>query len=343
MRTVLIFVSFTGFLLHPTATYGQSASAEEEVPSEVGLWYDVSYPVFGAAVDGKRVFIAGLRQTDLIVLALGPDAEPERTVTRQAFRGNGGVALAARSGMVLAAVDVGLRIFAVPEEGPLQVLSTVESDVLQGHSRVMAVSPHLVALSHSRPQPEGSDSVGVSLVDLNDMSTPSVVGTIELPLGSDNVAQMVLADSVLFVAAGTSGLFVFDVGDPLAVRLLSQYTPGSWTRGVATANGFVYITVAMTQGSSWLQTLDVSDPTNPRVVDSQDTPGIAQRLAQWGPFLYVAARNAGLRIYDISQAGQPQFTTGYRLRASDVVAADSFVVIWDWAVGSAQILRHLGR
>ncbi len=309
----------------------------------VEMLYDLPGGAAAAAVDGERVAICGIRQSDLRVVTLGGADGPKQTVAGLALGRSGAGALAVRGRMVLAAVESGLRIFEVSDDEPPQLFSSLEEEALRGHSVLLALSDDFAALSHSRPQAEGSDSVGISLIDLRDLSVPRVAGTIELPLGSDNVGQMVIEGSILFVAARGSGLWLYDVGDPSSARLLSRYDPGSWTRGVATEGDFAYVTVSMTQGASSVQTLDISDPTDPQLVDSQDTPGIAQRLAVSAPFLYVADREAGLRIYDISNAGEPQFTTLYRRWASDVAASGSLVVIWDVVRGSAHILRHSKR
>jgi len=143
------------------------------------------------------------------------------------------------------------------------------------------------------------------------------------------------------VAARQSGLFIYDVTDPSSPGLLSQYKPGHWTRGVASEGGVAYLSVSTTKGASWVHVLDISDPSDPQLIKRLETPGIAQRLAVSSPYLYVADRQAGLRIYDISTPAKPQFISRFKRRGNvmEVAASDALVVIGG-SGRQAQILRH---
>ncbi|MCX6033133.1 MAG: proprotein convertase P-domain-containing protein, partial [Chloroflexi bacterium] len=130
-----------------------------------------------------------------------------------------------------------------------------------------------------------------------------------------------------FVADGTSGLRVLNVTDPAAAQLVSTLdTPGEANdvvviengRGGSSSNigfgsegGFetrpYYALVA--DGSAGLQVINVSDPVNPMLVGTYNTPGDARSVAVGQvanlPYAFVADGSWGLRVVDISTPTNP--------------------------------------
>ena len=52
--------------------------------------------------------------------------------------------------------------------------------------------------------------------------------------------------------------------------------------------------------------IDITDPANPQIVGSVDTPGTAWRLAVSGTHTYVADFESGLQVIDITDPASPQ-------------------------------------
>jgi hypothetical protein len=78
----------------------------------------------------------------------------------------------------------------------------------------------------------------------------------------------------------------------------------SAVRAIAVRQGYVYAAL----GEEGLSVIDARDPTNPSVVGSLDTPGIAVDAIITGSLLLVADGPWGLRIFDVSTPAQPTAT-----------------------------------
>lgn len=64
---------------------------------------------------------------------------------------------------------------------------------------------------------------------------------------------------------------------------------------------YAYIACAL----GGLAIADISNPTNPSIVGTYDTPGFATKLALQGSYAYVADQIGGLQIFDISNPFAP--------------------------------------
>lgn len=331
-RSVSTFVAITH--LFSIAGCAQELSDSRTIPAGASA---------AVVVEGHPVII-GPRGRGLSRLLLETQGELSRIMSPDGSRIGPVYALATNGDIVVAALvdEGGIAVLAGDSDPPLRLISVLEDESIRGHSKTLAIAGQLCAVSHSQPQPNGPDSIGVSLVDLAEPTAPRLINTIRFPLGSDHVAQMVIEDSLLLVAARRSGLFVYDITYPSAVKLVSHYEPRSWSRGVAVSGRFAYLAVSSNRGWSWVQTLDISVPRNPRLVVADETSGIAQQLAVSGSYLYAADREGGLRVYDIAE-GPARLVARRRLRATGVTANDSIVVVWDGVMGLGEVIRHPQR
>lgn len=316
--------------------------------SVVVVVFDVPSGVSAMSIDGDRVFLAGNpRQPDLCVVSFASEqAGPQETVATGVFGpprpGNGVGGLVVQGSTAFAALSSGFLVLDVSDAASPQVLATLDQDAPRGSWRSLAVADGLAVLAHSKGSlRDRGVPMRLSLIDVRDPRMPRPTSAITLPQGSDSVAAIALRGPILLVAARQSGLFIYDVTDPSSPGLLSQYKPGHWTRGVASEGGVAYLSVSTTKGASWVHVLDISDPSDPQLIKRLETPGIAQRLAVSSPYLYVADRQAGLRIYDISTPAKPQFISRFKRRGNvmEVAASDALVVIGG-SGRQAQILRH---
>ncbi|HLT47596.1 MAG TPA: T9SS type A sorting domain-containing protein [Rubricoccaceae bacterium] len=109
------------------------------------------------------------------------------------------------------------------------------------------------------------------------------------------------------------GLLILDVSDPADLQEVGVL-PGHDLLSVAVAGGYAYVGL----GFSGVAVYDVSDPANPSVVTTFDTPGSANGTWVEGSTLYVADGNATndpeFHIYDVSTPASPtllgSFETG---------------------------------
>ncbi len=100
---------------------------------------------------------------------------------------------------------------------------------------------------------------------------------------------------------GTGGLSVYDVGDPGAPSLVgSDQTVAYYGMALGAAHGYCG---ARENG---LRTYDLSDPTNPHVVDTIDLPGIQiEGVLRNGTTLYAARHDAGIQVLDLTDPANP--------------------------------------
>jgi len=107
-------------------------------------------------------------------------------------------------------------------------------------------------------------------------------------------------------------------------------TPGA-ALGVTVSGDYAYIT----DGTSGLQVIDISDPTAPSITGTYDTTGIAYRSVASGSTIYVAGHSSGLQILDVSTPDSPSLTGTYDTAgaAMDVAVAGNYAYVADYGDG----------
>ncbi|MFB3881611.1 MAG: S-layer homology domain-containing protein [Armatimonadota bacterium] len=120
------------------------------------------------------------------------------------------------------------------------------------------------------------------------------VGECAIPGGHPN--GVALASSRAYVASGSVGLAIVNVGNPLIPSVINTVnTPGS-ASGVAVFGDYAYVA----DGSQGLQIVDVASPTGAAIVGSGSTSGYSWDVAVSGTYAYAASGDAGIQIYDIT-------------------------------------------
>lgn len=100
---------------------------------------------------------------------------------------------------------------------------------------------------------------------------------------------------------------------------------------VAVAGNYAYIAV----GSAGLRVIDVTDPANPTVVGSVDTPGSARGVTISGTYAYVADGNSGLQVVNVAAPTSPTIVGSLDTpgNALDIVRFFTFAFIADGSEG----------
>ena len=128
----------------------------------------------------------------------------------------------------------------------------------------------------------------------------SEVGALD-ELGS--VADVHVSGEYAYLADSSGGLQVVDISDPANPARVSVFeSPGS-TRGQGVFVAEPYLYLADGQG---VRILNIEDPSDPQVIGFYDTLGFALDLQIVGDLAYVAAREGGFYIGDISDPTDPQ-------------------------------------
>jgi len=180
----------------------------------------------------------------------------------------------------------------------------------------------------------------VVLVDVADRARPRLLGR-GAP-ARDLIVDLDLADNLVYAATDGSGLRIFDVLYPPAIREIGALdTPGE-ANGVVVRDGYAYLA----DGTAGLRVIDVRDPRAPREVGAQDTPGAAVGVAagRLSRNLMVADFDGGLRLVDVADPARPRETAHLDLpeglKAWDVAAAGNYAYVSSqpggvWAVDVA--------
>jgi hypothetical protein len=145
-------------------------------------------------------------------------------------------------------------------------------------------------------------------------------------LGSPH--DVVVSGDYAYIADSYNGLRIVDISDPANPRELGHFDPPGSTAG----NGLDYAPpYAYLADGLGLLVLDVTDPTAPAEVGFYDSIGFAVKVGISGDYAYVAGREGGLNIADISDPANPIHIANYfeagSVHVRDVSVAGSYVYV----------------
>ncbi len=204
------------------------------------------------------------------------------------------------------------------------------------------LSPTLVRRIESRDSVAGitivGDEVYAAVADEGMVAIDFQVPAYPEILGSSPQSMMDLMDVALdgdvAYAVGARGLFSLDIDDRSAPRVLDSLPFGSST-SVAVAGDDLYL--AMSTG--WLRSLDVSDPSDIRIVSQLVLDALLTDLAVAGNRLYVAGGGAGLFVVDATHPADLRLlgrSTAVHF-AEAVAVRDDIVFVSDKYMGVAAV------
>jgi len=159
--------------------------------------------------------------------------------------------------------------------GEIALLSTAE----------IAVSGDLTYLA--------SEADGLQIYDVSTPAEPVRIGSHGLPERPQSIA---VADDLAYVLAG--GLRIFDVStsaQPVEIGLVEMYGVD-----LAISGDHAYVVDGI-----GLTVANVSDPTDPVIIASVDTPGDSSGVATAGHYAYIADTFGGLRVIDVTYPYAP--------------------------------------
>ena len=229
----------------------------------------------------------------------------------------------------------GLSVYDVADpENPVLLETIEEENVLQS----IACLGDILAVLYRSPR---VNTGGFILYDITDPADPvkiseqSVFGVEVFP-----ATDLELTGNLLLFAAGQTGFQVFDVSDPLAPERLGGFGGGvppntpfaEWPSRIAVGKRNVYTTCPdwfYQPSENEIQVIDITDPYEPGVVSTWDTPSAVRNSLVVGDMAYIAANNDGLIVQDITDpynpaylsrtwsAGDDGFITGAALELTD--------------------------
>jgi hypothetical protein len=144
-----------------------------------------------------------------------------------------------------------------------------------------------------------------------DRKIPAQPAFVEAHDLSGSVQALALSDSILVAAAGSAGIQVFSIADPLHPEWISAYAPGASILDIALKGDILW---AVTQES--VLVIDLSDPANPRPLASRKTPYWAMTISAVGQTAWVGDWGA-LRGYALDES----------IAAADIDPANSTLLL----------------
>ena len=138
------------------------------------------------------------------------------------------------------------------------------------------------------------DRYGLLVLDIQDRSKPEVIGAIRTPGSSSRRPEVVcVKDEYAYVAGQDRDFQVIDISDKANPRLVGHIEHGSVGRSrsitdIHVVGDYAYVTE---RGSGIWQALlvvDISSPSNPRIVAAMGTPGPATGVSVSGDYIFVA-------------------------------------------------------
>lgn len=227
----------------------------------------------------------------------------------------------------------GSYLYLAGGEGGLRVLDATGVPLREVGAFSFGEVVRRVAVAGTRAYLLGEDALHV--VDVSDPTRPRQLGVGPSRFGNGSgyltpATEIAASGNYVYTASGVpvvpnGGMAVVDTSDPAAVRQVGFYnTSDRGVVDVAVVGPYVYAAV----GCSWvcltaranLHVVDVSDPTNPRLVF--DLSGLAGRMVVGGGYLYVGD-GVVLRVVDVSDPTRP------RVVGATSALAGSGAGIWD--------------
>jgi hypothetical protein len=169
------------------------------------------------------------------------------------------------------------------------------------------------------------------ILDVSNPSSPTLRGSYNTPIN-----DVVVSGTLAYLACpNRSGLKIVDVSNPSSPTLRSSLTTPDemLSQSIRVSGNRAYFTWVhgpyyFPQCAS-LRIVDVSNPSQPRLLGSYDDLRYACGLLLVGGLAYVADGRAGLQIVDVSQASQPAFRGFYGAAndASDVCLSGNLAYV----------------
>jgi hypothetical protein len=153
----------------------------------------------------------------------------------------------------------------------------------------------------------------VGIVDARVPAAPHLAFDWIPPALTGNTCTVFVADGVGYFGAGWDGLYLFDLAEPAAPRLLGHWASPDWVIDVVVADQIAYLAL----GESGLATLDVSDPASPTMLGAVKTPGFAGHIDVADDHAFVgwfgeAGAMGGVVVVDVTDPATPALGESFR-------------------------------
>ncbi|MEJ2722631.1 MAG: hypothetical protein P8181_16055, partial [bacterium] len=202
---------------------------------------------------------------------------------------------------------VGPALYVCDGIGDIQIVDASDPEKPQIVSGGVFSNATFLAVAGDMACATNGSGYSVGLLDVSDPWNPSVL--YELNTGATRVA---LTDSLLALAQGYDGVSLYRPRWDRAPEFLKSVNTGERASDLAISGDYVFVA----NGGAGLAVIDVTTPTQPRLVGGLPLDGFAAGICLVGARAVVAAGLAGLYTVDVSVPLSPVLvghlnTTGY--------------------------------
>ncbi len=139
---------------------------------------------------------------------------------------------------------------------------------------------------------------GLVILDISNPTTPLFVSQFYT---HGYAYGVYISGNYAYIADCNMGLKIVDVSNPLSPSLVGGYLVRGYSQAnVSVSGNYAYL------ANGYLLIIDISDPANPVLADTCDTPGRALDIYISGNYAYIADQYRGLQIVDISDPIAPR-------------------------------------
>ncbi|GAH79848.1 unnamed protein product, partial [marine sediment metagenome] len=188
-----------------------------------------------------------------------------------------------------------------------------------------------------------------TIVDISDPQNPGITGVCDL---DNNLPTYICyKDSFAYVSANPQGIAIINTADESNPSLETYFSLPFGTRGMGYIENYLYTAA----GDSILYILDISEPTNPVLVNTLNTRKKPFALSISDTLLYVSFQFNGLEVFNISSPSLPQSVGYYHgtplLMCNGIttanglayLAADNGVYIFEYIGGAGKKEEEIQR
>jgi len=222
------------------------------------------------------------------------------------------------------------RMFATHRDVGLHILSYEDRENLEQTARANAVGY------------EGLDWTGDRVyvtniggeVDVYDVTSDDTLTWVSTTPGLDRPWDILVDDTVAYVADGGLGLTVLSLADPDAPTIVTSIpTGGQAVRLEQDPDGYVYVAAS----SGGIEVFETSDPLAPTRVATLDVGGGALDVTVHDGLVGATTQEAVV-LYDVGRSGTPEAPVPFAYEETELFAMALHAEASVWAVGDWNIL-----
>jgi hypothetical protein len=216
----------------------------------------------------------------------------------------------------------GTRIYAIDSFGNLSILDATGSIVLQGEKILQIGSANDIQVQNGYAYITGQ--TGIEVIDISNPASPTSAAVYT---GTGKPQDILLNNTVAYVADASSGLDILDISISSAVSSLGDYSLAAASGGVSSPDSLENV-YAVGNGQN-LASYDLSSSAEPV---SKEVYGIldqAEDVAIQGQYAFVAAGLSGLQVFDLSNPAATPGSYATAAYASAVSANGTVAMVSD--------------